>query len=392
MKTISSHSETASTPSVRQHQFDWLRVLAFLLLIPYHTGMIFVVWKFHIKNDETSHFLEFFMLLLNRWRLPLLFLVSGVGTYFALRSRSGFAFFKERFFRLFVPLVFGMFVVVPPQIYYERLQNGENIDYLTFYKTVFELVAYPAGSFSWHHLWFVAYLFIFSWLCIPLFLYFKSEKGKSIFKSLAIFLEKGKNVYWVLLPALLLHLLLDPYFPTTHDLLHDWANFSTSLYVFLLGYFLASQTAILEKLARLRFLSLFIALFFYFLFLFLRETNLLEAFLSPKVEFAAYVVLNNGLGGFAIMAILGLAQYYLKQDHAFLRYANAAVYPFYILHQTLMIAIGYYVIDFQINWFLKFVIINILTFLFSWLGYEILKRTALTRFLFGIKRNKVVER
>src|SRR5688572_16851021 len=98
------------------------------------------------------------MILLHDCSIPLLFFISGAGTYLALGKRTPRQFAGERFKRLFIPLVFGMLVIVPPQIYFERINlfNG----YFDFYKTVFQFKPYPEGSLSWHHLWFILYLFL----------------------------------------------------------------------------------------------------------------------------------------------------------------------------------------------------------------------------------------
>ncbi|MEM1270777.1 MAG: acyltransferase family protein, partial [Bacteroidota bacterium] len=103
----------------RRHDLDWLRVICITLLLYYHVGMIFVSWGFHIQSTETSALLEHIMLWMHRWRMPLLFFISGAGTRFALRKRSAGQYLGERWLRLQVPVLFGMFVIVPPQIYIE---------------------------------------------------------------------------------------------------------------------------------------------------------------------------------------------------------------------------------------------------------------------------------
>jgi fucose 4-O-acetylase-like acetyltransferase len=120
---------------------------------------------------------------LHRWRMPLLFFISGAGTFFALQRRTYGAYAGERFRRLFIPLVFGMFVIVPPQIYIEWLFRGRfSGTYADFYPNVFGFQAYhdggTGGAFSWHHLWFICYLFFYSLLSIPVFRWLKSEAGQ----------------------------------------------------------------------------------------------------------------------------------------------------------------------------------------------------------------------
>ncbi|MEL7147300.1 MAG: acyltransferase family protein, partial [Bacteroidota bacterium] len=149
----------------RRYDLDWLRVIVFGLLIFYHAGMFFVPWGWHIKNNEIYRWLIWPMLFLNQWRLPILFVISGMGTYFALSYRSGWQFAKERWLRLGLPILVGMLFIVPPQVYIERVADGDFTgSYLTYWTTIAFEGAYPTGNISWHHLWFLPYLLIFSLL------------------------------------------------------------------------------------------------------------------------------------------------------------------------------------------------------------------------------------
>ncbi|MDP5139267.1 MAG: acyltransferase family protein, partial [Spirosomaceae bacterium] len=155
---------------VRRYDIDWVRVIVFDILILYHVGMFFVPWDWHIKNNEIVEWFTWPMLLVNQWRIPILFVVSGMGTRFALSHRSGKEFALERFKRLFIPLVFGMLLIVPPQVYFERLLQGANYtSYLNYYFIDSFKGIYPEGNISWHHLWFLPYLFLMSLVAIPLF-------------------------------------------------------------------------------------------------------------------------------------------------------------------------------------------------------------------------------
>jgi len=373
--------------SERKYEYDWVRVLAFALLIPYHAAMIFSPPSdgWHIKNADFSELIEVLKNFTNRWRLPLLFFIAGVGTFYALRKSSLGIFARERVWRLFIPLVFGMFVIIPPQIYFERLQQGATFSYTTFYPSVLEFVPYPKGSFSWHHLWFVAYLFVFSIISLPIVAYLRSGAGKAMISELADFMGKGYRTYLILLPALVMHFFLDKHFPTTHNLVKDWANFTTSWYVFLLGYVFASDERFMENLRKNRWVSTFSALLAYFLLIFFWKSEILKPVFSQDVREIIYLCIDNSLGGFGVLAIVGLAKQYLTHNSPFLAYANQAVYPFYIFHQTVIVCIGFYIVQWSMNLWLKFLIINILTFCITWLLYEIVKRTALTRVLLGIK-------
>jgi len=110
-----------NTAKVRRYDLDWLRVSVFGILIIYHVGMYFVPWKWHIKHELTYDWISWPMIFINQWRLPILFIISGMGTRFALSHRSGQLFRKERLMRLGIPLLVGVILIVPPQLYIERI-------------------------------------------------------------------------------------------------------------------------------------------------------------------------------------------------------------------------------------------------------------------------------
>ncbi|HEV8442456.1 MAG TPA: acyltransferase family protein, partial [Steroidobacteraceae bacterium] len=153
----------------RYEFLDWLRVIAIFVLIFFHTGMLFVGWGWHITNDQVIESLQRPMDLAHRLRMPLLFVIAGAGMWFALQRRSGAAFGRERTLRLLIPAIIGMFLIVPPQIYIERIAHGEwHGGYLDFFThRVLQFQPYPAGNFSWHHLWFVVYLYVYALLLLP---------------------------------------------------------------------------------------------------------------------------------------------------------------------------------------------------------------------------------
>jgi hypothetical protein len=378
---------TPNDTSERRYDLDWLRILAFGLLIFYHTGMIYVSWGWHIKSKETSEMLEVVMLIMNRWRLPLLFLISGSGIYFALRKRTNGEFASERMRRLFFPLAFGMLVIVPPQIYFERLQQGITFSYSVFYSTVFEFVAYPKGSFSWHHLWFVAYILVYSLISIPIFNYLKSEKGKDKISAFANFIDKKMiRIYLFIFIGFLINAILQPYFPTTHNLIWDWANFMGSWYSFLVGYIFASNLKFTETLEKLRFTSLFWAVLSYTLLIFFWQSEILKPIFGQSERNFIYRIIDNSLGGFALFALLGFAKKHLNFNTPFLKEANRAVYPFYILHQTIIISIGYYILQIDLGIWQGLFIICFLTLISCMSAYWlVIKPFKLMRFLFGVK-------
>ncbi len=149
---------------------DWLRVIAIFVLLFFHTGMIFVGWGWHVMNDQRIESLVIPMDISHRLRMPLLFVIAGAGMWFALQRRTGGQLLKERTVRLLFPLIIGMFLIVPPQVFYERLFQGQwHGGFLQFFwERTLQFRPYPAGDFSWHHLWFIVYLYVY----VPLLLAF----------------------------------------------------------------------------------------------------------------------------------------------------------------------------------------------------------------------------
>ncbi len=137
-----------------------MRIITIVLVLYFHTAMIFTEESdYHIKNDQLSYLWLEFNFWLSQFRMPLLFFISGMGSYWALRKRTPWVFIKERHNRLLIPVVFAMFFIVPPQVYFECLFNNQiTASFIDFYPSVLNLIPYPEGNFSWHHMWFVLYL------------------------------------------------------------------------------------------------------------------------------------------------------------------------------------------------------------------------------------------
>lgn len=374
----------------RRYDIDWLRVIAFYLLIFFHVGMVFVPWYYHIKNNSTAEWFETWMAFLSDWRLPLLFIISGVGVCYALGKRSPKQFMAERAKRLLIPLVLGMLVIVPPQIYFERISSGVQYNnYFDFWKTVFNFVPYPkGGSLSWHHLWFVLYIFVYSILMLPLFLFLRGKKSERLRESISSFIKTYPNsIYLFTIPLFAIYFTLAPLFPTTHALYGDWYNLSFSLMFFLLGFMISSIEGLWAIIAAKRKQSLIISLFpalFLILFLYGPTFEIMNE--HTHEFFFFYSIIKTIMITTLLFAILGYGKTHLNKPGRFISYANESVYPLYILHQTVLISIGYYII--KLDWAIipKFILLVILTFGVSILIYEIfIKKFNLMRVLFGMK-------
>ncbi|MEH6679868.1 MAG: acyltransferase family protein [Sediminicola sp.] len=368
---------------MRRYDMDWLRVIVFALLIFYHIGMFFVPWGFHIKNNVVYQWLVYPMLFLNQWRLPILFVISGMGTYYALQRRSMFQFSLERLKRLLLPLIFGILVVVPPQVYLERLTKGEfSGNYFSYWPAQAFVGIYPTGNFSWHHLWFLPYLLLFSLVLIPIFRYvlLKAHSGnKGIWGRLV---AHPLGIFVFVVPLYFTEAFMEPRFPITHALVGDWFTLVNFGILFLYGFLLISVKQVfwttVEKYRRL-FLAFGIIGFTLFLVIVFGFED------TTLVHYTEAFVKVFNLWSW-ILAIFGYASKYLNKPSNILRYCNEAVYPFYILHQSVMMVSCYYLRDLPWSLFTKFMVMVPFTFLGSWAIYELLiRRWKWVRPLFGLK-------
>ncbi|UCF38417.1 MAG: acyltransferase [Acidobacteriota bacterium] len=368
----------------RRYDLDWLRVLAFTLLILYHTGMMFNGWSWHVKNPETSKILEYVMRFSNQWRMPLLFFISGAAVWFAMEKYKSGRFAWERIKRLLIPLTFGMFFIIPPQVYFERLFQGESFgSFWVFYESVLHLHPYPEGNFSWHHLWYIPYILVYSLLMLPFFSLLKHPTGR---KWLTRFMQKvsqGSGVIWWFVPIALSQILLRPYWPDdTHNLIADWAQFAGMLLVFCLGFVFASSDAIWRSLESLRRLSLGLGVGTISILYCVWYAGLRPPYLAEP----AYWILSSANIWFWILAILGYGYRYLRFRNRLLTYSNEAVYPFYILHQTITVIVGYHMVHWNAPILVKFVLLALATFAGSWVIYAgLIRRLPWLRPLFGLK-------
>ncbi|HEX5045652.1 MAG TPA: acyltransferase family protein [Gammaproteobacteria bacterium] len=361
------------TAGERYDFLDWLRVIAIGVLLFYHTGMLFVGWGWHVTNRETIPALQWPMDIAHRLRMPLLFVIAGAGMWFALRRRTGGGLLRERTVRLLLPLIVGCFVIVPPQIYFERLFHGQwSGGYLDFYaERVLQLQPYPAGNFSWHHLWFIAYLYVYALLLIPAMLWWKRRAAAP---------RPGWWLVALALPLGVNETLLKPLFGERHTLLNDWYIFDHYLLLTAYGYLLASLPGGWQWLAERRAALVFGGV--------ATAAALIAMLVFGTVPHGGAVdcVLANVFTWLLVLAFLGYGRRYLSFANPLLRWARDASYPIYILHQTAIVALGYYVI--QTSWtpWTKYWVVLSATLVACVVLYEYaVRRVSLLRVAFGMK-------
>ncbi|MBO9563934.1 MAG: acyltransferase family protein, partial [Niastella sp.] len=345
--------------------------------------------EWHIKNKETSNLLMEVCLWLSKFRMPLLFFISGTVAYFMLKSKSGLAFVGLRFRRLFLPLLFGILVIVPPQLYLERVTQGYQGNYFSFYNKVFEFEPYPKGNFSWHHLWFILYLFIYDVLFTPLFKWCLSERGSKAMSKL-YGLAKGAWVYVLTIPGIVIYTCLRLSFPSTHDFIHDWCDNFYWLQFLLIGFFCIANPVFMDSIERNRRISFTIALLALLLFNYIRwnDHEPWDNIVNWRSDWRTYgfLALSPILAWSWLLTAVGYGKRYLNKQHRVLDYVNQAVYPFYILHQTVIIILVYYVVQTTDTILMKYLFTVVGTLVICMGIYHLLiKPFGVMRFLFGMK-------
>lgn len=375
----------------RQTYLDWLRILSILGVLFFHSAMPYVAEdNWHIKNALTSNLLMESNHFMHLFRMPLLFFISGTVSYYMMQRRSTLSFIGLRFRRLFIPLLVGMFIIVPPQIYMERLAHGYKGSFLDWYPSVFNFVPYPKGSFSWHHLWFIAYLFIYDLIFAPLFAWMISPKSDG-FKAKLAALAKGKWVYLLMLPGIIWFTLLSEKLPETNDLAHDGCYFVYWLFFLLAGFIFILQPKLMDSLERNRRFALTIGFVTLMVWECMRWNKVepWQPYWPFHGQFFSYlfIALRPTIAWGWVLALVGYGKHYLNRTHKVLNYLNQAVYPFYILHQTVIVLIVYYIVQVPNESILSKYIYTVgITFFVSVLIYHLLIRPyALMRFLFGMK-------
>ncbi|MGN7819226.1 acyltransferase family protein [Chitinophaga sp. 22536] len=372
--------------SSRQTYLDWLRIIAIAAVLFFHSAMPYVAyWEWHIKNNATSHVLLEMNDFLHRFRMPLLFFISGTVSYYMLQSRSGSGFLGLRFRRLFVPLLLGMLVIVPPQVYLERVTQGYQGNFWHFYAEMFRTGAYPKGNISWHHLWFICYLLVYDILCAPLFVWWSSPAGKKWLQKLNT-LATGKRIYLLIVPSVICHAFLARMYGETNDLVHDYAYFPYWLLYLVAGFVCIANPLLMDSLERNRRSSFAVAFVSIVAINYFRWNGLEPAHGWHGPAGWCYTALAVASAWMWVFTAVGYGKRYLNRKSRVLGYANEAVYPFYILHQTVIVILTYYLAPLHEDIGLKYIFTVVVTFMISMSIFHLFIRPyAPMRFLFGMK-------
>jgi glucan biosynthesis protein C len=374
------------TTRQRRYDLDWLRVLAFLGVFFYHCSRFFDEGDWHIKNSQASAFVNTLKSIFDLWGMPLIFAISGASIFFALRPGGATRFLRDRVWRLLVPLAFGIAVLAPPQIYLERLTHGEfQGNFLEFLPHYFRDWRTWGGNFSWSgvHLWYLEDLFLFTLLLLPLFAALKSPSGQRITEALGRVSARPGVIFLWPLPLALLTILLDPLGILGPGLSEDLTRLVIFAPFLVPGFLVFSDDQIQQAIIRQRRIALVLAL------VLIMVLPVVIGLLEEDPSFLIYalgILLIGVLMWSCLLAALGYGMRYLTANHRLLTYANEGVLPFYILHQPVILILGYFIIPLQLSILAKYLIIAPLAFGITWGLYEYgIRRVNPARRVFGLK-------
>jgi surface polysaccharide O-acyltransferase-like enzyme len=365
----------------RRNDIDWLKIFATYLLFVFSAAKVFdSVPFYHTHNLDISRSMNFFVLFLSLWHLPLFFLLAGWSRKTSLQVKKGMESLKDRVLRLIVPLITGC-VFICPLITYARLLAGHGSagfpggaqtdfsvaeSFITFLKDFFT----QGDMFSWAHLWFLAYLFLFTLLSWPFFIWLLRRK----IMPLKI---RGTSVYMPIIPLSFIQLALSEQWSGSGAIIYTWLNFLYFFAYFILGFVIsrysAYERAIHREYQRAGILGVSLL---GMLALSLSELSM------PLIRMAA-----SAAGWCCVVWLLGFAKAYLEHETRWFAYLRESSLPVYILHPLPIVLFGYFLIDVvPAGAAVKFVVLLAVSFGSTMMVYDVfIRRIPVLRRLFGMK-------
>lgn len=312
---------------MRKHYIDNLRWIILLILIPYHTSMAWNVWGepnyiFFEGNKSISSIIVFF----SPYFMPLLFVLAGVSTKFALQKRTNKEYIIERVKRLFVPFLFGTIFLMPVMAYiadkFNCSYNGGFFHHYEIFFTKYTDLTGADGGFSVGQFWFLLYLLIISIVSVGIFTLIRKVNFK----------PQKEIPFWLVLVLGLPLPLLSEWFSIGGKSLAEYT------YLFLIGYYVFADEKIISKAEKNGWLLFGIGL----------VTTILNVYLFiwADKEFVLLNTVTKYLSEWVmIIALIGLAKKYLDFKGKVSNYMNKRSFLFYIYHFIWVVLFQYILYD-----------------------------------------------
>lgn len=344
--------------STRRYDIDWIRVIAIGLLLIYHVAIGFQPWGImigFIANEKTWEALWIPMAMLNVWRIPLLFFVSGMGVYFAIQNRDWKQLIQERAIRILIPFLFGMFAIFPISSYLWQ----------QYYKL--------GGAYSPNpgHLWFLGNIFVYVVVLSPLFIYLKRNENGKVATVIKKIFSNPLGLVLVVAALIAEVLILNPRPYEMYAM--TWHGFFLGLLAFLFGFcFVLSGPGFWNMILKGRWLFLLAAA---------------GLFATRMIHFGQftpnYLLVIESVCW--ILSVFAFGYRYLNHPGKALDYLSQAAYPVYILHMIFLYLGSMFIFQWDIAVQLQFVLVLLFTIIGCFASYEIIRRVNVLRLLFGLK-------
>jgi len=374
--------------SDRRYELDWLRVAAILVVFLYHSTRFFNLEDWHVKNLNTYVWVEIWNVFATRWMMPLFFVISGASLFYAIGKSAGWRrFYVDKFLRLMIPVIVGAVTFSILQVYLERLTHGQFSGSLVsfvpaYFNGVYLGIGMP-GNFAFHgmHLWYLLFLFIYSLLCYRLFVWLKGSGRQMLNRITSFFSVPGLMYLGFIAPLVVMKMLIPS---AVLEVGNGGWGFLYYIWFLIAGFIIMSSSRLQQQIIHQRWISLLLGVG-------LSSAHLYMLFgPSPMVLPAGITNWVYSLFSFFsawswLFAILGFGMRLLAFDSPWLRSANEGVLPFFILHQTVLLGIGYFVVAWEINAAAKWAIILTSSFVVIIALYVFLiRKFEVLRFLFGM--------
>lgn len=363
-----------------QHRYvelDWLRVILILAVFLHHVGMPFNGDGYHIMNAQSSKLLDDIMVYFEQFRMPMLFLIAGASSTLVLKVISKSDFVKRRLLRLLVPLVVAVLFIVPPQNYIEHIDKYDS------YWTAWPELAMQLSS---NHLWFIEFLMVYMLVGVGFYALLASNAGRRLLDGLQWLVHRRFGLLSLTIAMI--------GFKVTLKLMHPeydkWlGNLSFTLYYgffYFFGMMLIARNAIWHRLREQRRLHQGALLLCSIVFYGYYYSPDLSEYLSLQQRWMIWWAVTAMVTWTGALTILGYAQQYLTQSRQWLSQCNLMIYPFYILHQTILILIAYPIVQWQASISVKLLSLLVLSFTATVLCCRLLIYPFNpVRWLFGVK-------
>lgn len=349
---------------MRKNYIDNLRNITILLLFPVHTFMIWndFGFKFYIWQGE-NRLLSTLIVLLNPWFMPMLFVLAGMSARYALKKRSNKEFIMERIHKLLIPFICGLVLLVPFQTlfarkFFDAYAGGLFEHWKYFFTHLTDFNGYD-GAFTPGHLWFILFLFIISMFCLLVFRFIPYQKVEKRLEKLPVW-----GIVLLCVPIWLMYYL------------GNFGSFSLgkNLILFLLGYYLLSNDVVVDRIEKnIKWLVALWAI-----------GTITSVLLYYNFSYYGDLWICF-IGWITILVFLVLGKKFLNKRTSFTEYFNHSSFSIYILHQSILVALAYYVVQLSDVLLVQIFSICIGSFLLTVLAYHFIRLLPIVRKMIGVQ-------